>query len=127
VLAGGGEAEAAYAIDALADQGEDSATASYARALASLISGEDEAAATASEGMRGGSDAFDRTARAVAALATGDNRGYAVALEQIVRDFEQRSEHLTEVAIADTALVLQRLASARGMAVELRSTVLPPD
>jgi hypothetical protein len=127
VLAGGGEPEAAYAIGALANRGEGSVTASYARALACLISGDSEGAARASEGMRGGSDAFDRTARAVSALAAGDAQGYAAALRQIVDDFEQRTDHLTTVAIADTALVLQRLASRRGMGVALRSAVLPPE
>jgi hypothetical protein len=125
VLAGAGQDEAVYANGALAGHGEGSPTASYARALAALISGDDQAAAHASAGMRGGSEAFDRTADAIAALAVGDAKRYTVALQQIVRDFEQRAEHLTGVAVADTALVLQRLAAPRGLAVDLGSAVLP--
>jgi hypothetical protein len=75
--------------------------------------------------MRGGSEAFDRTAAAIEALAAGDRAGYAAAAREIVRDFEQRSAHLTGIAIADTALVLERLAEARGMAAGVRSDVLP--
>jgi hypothetical protein len=125
VLAGGGSEAATYAGGELEGRGEDSPTASYARGLAALIAGDGAAAARASERMRGGSEAFDRTADAVAALAAGDPQRYAAALERIVRDFEQRTEHLTGVAIADTALVLQQLAARRGMAVELASPALP--
>jgi hypothetical protein len=125
VLAGAGEDEAAYANRALEGHGDDSPTASYGRALAALICGDDQAAAHASDQMRGGSEAFDRTAEALAALAAGDRRRYAWAVEQIVRDFEQRTDHLTGVAIADTALMLERLAARRAMAAELVSPVLP--
>jgi len=125
VLAGGGEDQALYASNVLAGQREDSPTASYARGLAALIIGDDETAARASQGMRGGSEAFDRTAEAIAALASGDRGRYAAALEEIVRDFEHRSEHLTGVAVADTALTLEALAARRGIAAELTSPVLP--
>jgi hypothetical protein len=43
----------------------------------------------------------------------------------IVRDFEARTDHLTGVAIADTALVLERLAAPRGLAAGVESVVLP--
>jgi hypothetical protein len=102
-----------------------SPTASYALALAALIAEDDREAARRAEGMRDGSDAFDRTATAISALARGDRQAYAVALEEIVHDFEQRSAHLTGVAIADTALVLERLAAPRGLATGMRSGVLP--
>jgi hypothetical protein len=104
---------------------EGSPTASYALALAALVEGDDVEAARGAEVMRGGSEAFDRTAAAIGALAAGDRGEYADAVEQIVRDFEQRSSHLTGVAIADTALVLERLAAPRGMAAGVRSEVLP--
>jgi len=42
-----------------------------------------------------------------------------------VRDFEQRTEHLTGVAIADTALMLERLAGDRGLRAGVRSALLP--
>lgn len=125
VLAGDGDGEAAYARHALAGEAQDSPTAAYAQALAALIDGDDGAAAEASERMRGGSDAFDRTAEAIAALAARDRPRYTVALERIVRDFEQRVDHLTGVAVADTALMLERLAARRALASDLRSEVLP--
>ena len=43
----------------------------------------------------------------------------------IVADFEGRDEHLTGVAIADTALMFVRLAEARGMAFRPSSRLLP--
>jgi hypothetical protein len=125
VLAGGGEAEAAYAISQLRADTGGSPTAAYARALAALIERDDAAAARASGEMRGGSEAFDRTAEAIEALAKGDRQRYTAALERIVRDFEQRVDHLTGVAVADTALMLERLADRRGIASELESSVLP--
>ncbi|MDP9383750.1 MAG: hypothetical protein M3P50_00675, partial [Actinomycetota bacterium] len=67
----------------------------------------------------------DRAADAVAALARADAAGYAAALDAIVDDFEARDAHLTGVAIADTALVLERLATPRGMAARRRSALLP--
>jgi predicted CoA-binding protein len=104
----------------------DSAPAQWALALAALAGGDDDAAARHADGMRAGSDAFARTADAVAALAAGDRAGYADALGAIVADFEARDRHLTGVPIADTALVLERLAERRGLAVHPRSRLLPP-
>ena len=117
-----GFARSALAEDPDADR---SPTASYALALAALVEGSDEEAGQRAEVMLGGSEAFDRTAIAIAALAAGDVDRYAAAVGQIVRDFEHRSAHLTGVAIADTALVLERLAAPRGMAAGVRSEVLP--
>jgi hypothetical protein len=68
---------------------------------------------------------FARTGRALAALAAGDRPGYAAALADIVADFEARDQHLSGVAIADTALVLERLAEPRGMAVRPSGPLVP--
>lgn len=118
---------AGYARAALSDDPHtaDSPTASYALALAALLEGDDGDAAKHAQAMRGGSEAFDRTAVALGALAAGDGGSYAHAVGEIVRDFEQRSAHLTGVAIADTALVLERLAAPRAMAAGIHSEVLP--
>ncbi len=126
VLAGGGADEAEYVRSALADPDEESATANYARALAALIAGDDSEARACARRM-GTADAFGRTAAALAALAAHDEPAYAAALEAIVRDFEHRSEHLTGVAIADTAVMLQALAGRRGMDADIESPVLPAD
>ena len=76
--------------------------------------------------MRGASPAFHRAADAIAALVAGDQGGFADAIATIVADFEGRDEHLTGVPIADTALMLERLAEPRGMASRPRSALLPP-
>ena len=127
ILAGDGAQEATYAGAALADEAgvADSPTASYARALAALVLGEDGEARRWAATMGAGQEAFERTAQAIAALAGRDERAYAATLEQIVADFERRSGHLTGVAIADTALMLERLAAARGMAAGVKSPLLP--
>lgn len=125
VLAGDGADHARYVRAALAEDESDSPAAAYARALAGLIAGDDQAAHGFSQAMRTGSEAFGRTADAIAALSTGDRVGYGAAVAQIVRDFELRSEHLTGVAIADTALVLERLAAGKGLAAGISSRVLP--
>lgn len=133
VLAGGGTDQAAYARAALGEGDPESPTASYAQALAALILGEDQDARLWAERMStvgnasrsGGTDAFVQTGEAVAAIASHDGQGFAVALAAIVHDFEQRSEHLTGVAIADTALVLGALAARRGMTAAIESPVLP--
>ena len=54
-----------------------------------------------------------------------DPAGYAAALGEIVADFEARDQHLSGVAVADTALVLERLADARGIAVRPASALVP--
>jgi uncharacterized protein len=106
-------------------EGGDSPPSCWALALAALAAGDDDAAARAAQGMRGGSDAFERTADAVAALASGDRAAYAAALAAIVADFEARETHLTGVPIADTALVLERLAERRRLAAHPSSPLLP--
>jgi hypothetical protein len=126
VLAGGGVAEARYARRVLADADPKSPSASYAQALAALILGQDAEAQAWALAMRGGMDAFERAGEAIAALGGYDGGLYAVALADIVHDFERRSEHLTGVAIADTAVVLDVLAARRGIAVAMESPVLPP-
>jgi hypothetical protein len=124
VLSGGGEDQASYARAQLSADGG-SPAAAYVQALAALICDDDDGAIAWSQRMRSGGDAFVRTADAIEALAVRDRAAYAAALEPIVRDFEQRSEHLTGVAIADTALMLQQLAARRGVAAGLESRVLP--
>ena len=54
-----------------------------------------------------------------------DEPAYAAALRAVVADFEARDLHLTGVPIADTALVLERLAEARGLAQRPASPLLP--
>lgn len=98
----------------------------YALGIAALVDGDDALAARAGDGMRAaGVEPFLRTADAVEALARGDGAAYARAATAIVADFEARDEHLTGVPIADTALMLERLAERRGLAAHPRSALLP--
>ncbi len=127
VLAGRGEDAAAYALDAVGDAPETPAS-SYVVALAALIRGEHERARRAAAGMRADADdAFTRTADAIEAVAGGDGPRYADAVGAIVADFEGRERHLTGVAFADTALVLERIAAARGIGAAPSSPVLPAE
>jgi hypothetical protein len=123
VIAGDASEAAAYAREEVGEA--DSPPSHYVLAIAALVDGDGEAARHAAEGMRSGSPAFGRAADAVEALATGDADRYAAAVAAIVADFESRDEHLTGVPIADTALMLERLAEQRGMAAHPRSALLP--
>jgi hypothetical protein len=124
VLAGEGTTAARFVRSSVPDDAP-SPTSAYALALAALVEGDDPLALRAAEAMRAGSEAFGRAADGVAALASGDAQVYAAAIQAIVDDFAARDTHLTGVPIADTALVLERLAAPRGLASGVRSPLLP--
>jgi hypothetical protein len=123
VIAGDAAEAAAYAREAVPEA--DSPPSAYVRAIAALVEGDDDAAASFAAGMRSGADAFGRAADAIAALAARDGDAYAAAVRAIVEDFEGRSEHLTGVPVADTALLLETLAEPRGLAAHPASALLP--
>jgi hypothetical protein len=123
VIAGDASEAAAYARVAVPEA--DSPPSSYVRAVAALVEVDDDAAAGFAAGMREGSPAFGRAADAIAALAARDADAYASAARAIVSDFEAREEHLTGVPVADTALMLERLAGPRGLAAHPASALLP--
>lgn len=123
ILAGDGEEEAEFVRGEI--ESADSPSSAYPLALAALVAGDDSAAAEAAGAMRVDGEGFDRAAEAVEALAAGDAERYALAVEAIVRDFEAREEHLTGVAIADTAVVFERLAERRGIAAHPKSALSP--
>lgn len=127
ILAGGGEAEARFVRSELADEEDASPTAAYAQAIAALLVGDDGGAKQSAAGMGAGSDAFGRTAEAIAALADGDGDGFAHSLRAIVQDFESRDRFLTNVPVADTALMLERLAERRGISAAVDSPLLPTE
>jgi hypothetical protein len=114
-LLAGGDADEAAAYVRGAIPEPDSASSWYARGIAALIAGDDETAIRAAAGMRDDSEAFSRAADAIDALARGDASAYSSAVGAIVADFSARPEHLTGVPIADTALMLGRIAAARGI------------
>lgn len=124
VLAGEATTAARFVRSAVGDE-PSSPTSAYALGIAALVEGDDALAARAAEAMRGGSEAFGRAADGIAAVAAGDGAAYAAAVEAIVADFAAREEHLTGVPIADTALVLERLAAPRGLTSGVHSPLLP--
>jgi hypothetical protein len=125
VLAGRGDQYTDYVTNAVPDQDVTSPPAAYARALCALAAGDDREAERWAEVMRAGSGPFERTAEAIAALATNDKGAYERAVTAIARDFEQRVDHLTGVAIADTALMLEELAARRGLRAGVSSPLMP--
>jgi hypothetical protein len=125
VIAGEASSAAGYARTQLPDRTE-TPPACYALAIAALVTRDDAVASSASAGMRAGSPAFVRAAEAIEGLVNQDAEQYSTALEAIVADFADRDEHLTGVAIADTALMLDLLAEPRGMACRSGSPLLPP-
>lgn len=124
VLAGDATDAARYTCAEIGQEG-DSPPSWYALAIAALIQGDDGLAARAAEAMRAGSEPFQRAAEAIAALAGRDRDRYTAALQAIVDDFGARDAHLTGVAIADTAVMLERLAAPRGLAGGIDSALLP--
>ncbi len=116
------EVRAALLDDADADG---SPVAAYVLAVAAAILGDDDAVADRAAVMEPRGEAFARTATALRALAAGEAEAYARAVAAIEADFAAREEHLTGVAIADTAVMLEAIAAHRGMASGLTSPLLP--
>jgi hypothetical protein len=59
-------------------------------------------------------------------IAAGtDAIGYIEAVEAVLESFERREEHLEDIPVADTVIVLQTLARERGLDAELSSPLLP--
>jgi hypothetical protein len=102
-----------------------SPVASYVLAVAALILGDDDAVAPLADKMQPRGGAFERTATALRALAAGDGPAYAEAVAAIEADFAGRDEHLTGVAIADTAVMLELIAAGRGLGADLDSPLVP--
>jgi hypothetical protein len=122
----GDDAHTARRVREAVGEARGSPTAAYALALAALHQGDDEAAGVAAAAMDAGGPAFARTGAAIRALADGDAEGYRAAVAAIVDDFAGRDDHVTGVPIADTALVLERLAAPRRLAARPASPLLPP-
>jgi hypothetical protein len=94
----------------------------YAATLALLVVGRDADASQLAESLAGTDDFPSDVAEALAALATHDADAYAAAVESVLRSFEERDGFLEDVAVADTALVLEALARPRGLATGLRES-----
>jgi hypothetical protein len=100
--------------------------ARYAACLALLVLGRD-AEASAQAAALAASDGFPRpVAEALSALARQDAPAYEAAALAVLSSFGQRDDFLEGIRVADTVVVLQRLARERGLAAELASPLLPP-
>ncbi len=115
----GPEAEEVRAALASDPDAAGSPVASYALAVAALLVDDDGAVAALADVMQPREGAFARTAAALRALADGDAGAYAAAVEAIQADFAAREDHLTGVAIADTAIMLELIARERGLDAQL--------
>lgn len=112
VLAGDGRHEAGRARSELGDVC-DTPPSCYLGALCAVTLGDDEGALALTPGMRDGGPAFARAADGIQAIARGDSPALDEALDAIEADFAERGAHLTGVPIADTALMLRRIATRR--------------
>lgn len=107
----------------LGTAGAESPIGRYAATLALLTLGCWEEAA----GLAATLDDFpEAVAAALAAIAAGDLAAYEPSVEAVLASFESRDAFLEDVPVADTAIVLDRLAGRRGLATSLRPSPLLP-
>jgi hypothetical protein len=127
LLLGGDDASPAaqWALDAGAAEAE-SPIGRYAATLACLVLGRDVEARMLAETLVERDDFPRDVADALLLIAGLDRLEYDVAVENVLDSFEKREEFLEDVRVADTVLVLQRLAAARGLEVELPPSDLLP-
>jgi len=128
LLAGDDEAaaEAGEWALSLGCETADSPIGRYAAALALLTLDRFAEARVPATSIRELDDFPHAVAEALATIAAHDVVGYTEAVESVLASFESRDEYLEDVAVADTVLVLQRLAARRGIAARLPgSAVLP--
>jgi hypothetical protein len=121
-----GAAEAAEWALTLGCEKAESPIGRYAATLALLILGRDAEARHQADSIRERDDFPVAVADALAFVAAPDPVAYTEAVEAVLDSFETRDAYLEDVAVADTVMVLQLLATRRGMLVELDpSPVLP--
>jgi hypothetical protein len=120
----GAVADAEWALEEGAAEAE-SPIARYAAALALLTLGRDGEAESLAGGLGADDDFPDDVAAALAALGTRDATAYEEAVRSVLRSFELRDAYLEDVPVADTVLVLQSLATERGIEAALESPLLP--
>jgi hypothetical protein len=126
LLAGDDASGAArWALEAGAEDAE-SPIGRYAGELALLVLGEDAESLALASTLRDCDDFPQPVARALVALAAADGESYRAAVESVLESFERRTDFLEDVAVADTVLVLQVLATQRAMSVALPASALLP-
>ncbi len=128
LMAGDGEgleadAEATLAEGSAAAPGS---IAAYATALALLALHRDEEALPIARSLQERDDFVRPVADGLAALASADPPAYAEAVAALIEEFESRDAYLENVPVADTVLVLEALAGARGLSADRTATLLLP-
>jgi len=97
----------------------------YCAALALLALGRDEDAGIVAARIADGLEPAS-VADALGALARADGAAYVAARLAVLRSFEERDAFLEDVRVADTVLVLDALAAARGLELPPLSSPLLP-
>jgi hypothetical protein len=118
------EADAHWTLEQGAAEA-DSAIAHYAATLALLVLARDQEAHVLAGGLRAREDFPAAVGDALAFIAAEDPLGYVEAVETVLQSFETREEYLEDLPVADTVIVLQKLAARRDLAAELSSPLLP--
>ena len=77
-------------------------------------------------GSRTRGSSLPSVADALGALARADGAAYAAGRRAVLRSFEERDAFLEDVGVADTVLVLDALAAARGLELPPLSSPLLP-
>jgi hypothetical protein len=121
-----GAAEAATWALTLGCEDAESPIGRYAASLALLTLGRDADARRQASSIRGRDDFPGDVADALALIAAHDAVGYAEAVESVLESFATRDAYLEDVPVADTVLVLQRLAARREIAADLPLSPLLP-
>jgi hypothetical protein len=119
-------AEAAEWALSLGCEGAESPIGRYAASLALLTLGRFADARRSASSIRGLDDFPPAVADALAQIAVHDRVGYVDAVEKVLASFEARDDYLEDVPVADTVLVLQKLAGRRGIAAKLSESALLP-
>jgi len=118
------EADARWTLEQGAAEA-DSPIGQYAATLALLVLARDEEARVLADGLRTRDDFPAAVGDVLALIAAEDPAGYIEAVVTVLESFETREEYLEDLPVADTVIVLQRLAARRNMAAELTSQLLP--
>ena len=128
ILAGdwkGAERDAAWTLEQGAGDAE-SPIGRYAAALAYAVLRQWEDMRIAADALRLDESFPSEVAEALAFLASRDPVAYVEAVEAVLESFETRDAYLEDLPAADTVLVLQALATRRGIpTAELESDLLP--
>jgi hypothetical protein len=120
----GASDDARWALAAGAAESE-SVIGRYAAALAELVLGNDESAASLARTLAGAEVIPPAVVDSISALAGRDSSVYAEAIRALVADFEGREAFLEDIPVADTVLAFQALAARRELHVPLHSPLLP--